>query len=158
MAANPFADATVASLLDAVAARWPDREAIVFGEERITFGRFRERADRLTRGLAALGIRRGDKVAIWLPNRPTWFFAQHACARLGAVVVALNPRYKAHELGYILGQSDVAALLLTDHLGGIDYFETLHAVLPELRASVPGELESAKFPLQIGRASCRERV
>src|SRR3989338_5782549 len=97
MAANPFADATVASLLDAVAARWPDREAIVFGEERITFGRFRERADRL-------------------PNRPAWFFAQHACARLGAVVVALNPRYKAHELGYILGQSDVAALLLTDHL------------------------------------------
>ena len=147
MAANPFADATVASLLDAVAARWPDREAIVFGDARITFERFRERADRLARGLAALGIRRGDKVAIWLPNRPAWFFAQHACARLGAVVVALNPRYKAHELGYILGQSETTALLLTDHLGGIDYFETLHAVLPELRASVPGELESAKFSL-----------
>lgn len=147
MAANPFADATVASLLDAVAARWPDREAIVFGDARITFARFRERADRLARGLAALGIRRGDKVAIWLPNRPAWFFAQHACARLGAVVVALNPRYKAHELGYILGQSETTALLLTDHLGGIDYFETLHEVLPELRASVPGELESAKFSL-----------
>ncbi|MBI2160707.1 MAG: AMP-binding protein [Candidatus Rokubacteria bacterium] len=147
MAANPFADATVASLLDAVAARWPDREAIVFGDARITFASFRERAERLARGLAALGIRRGDKVAIWLPNRPAWFFAQHACARLGAVVVALNPRYKAHELGYILGQSEAAALLLTDHLGPVDYFETLHEVLPELRAAVPGELESAKFPL-----------
>jgi len=147
MAANPFADATVAALLDAVAARWPDREAIVFGEERITFARFRERAHRLARGLAALGIRRGDKVAIWLPNRPAWFFAQHACAGLGAVVVALNPRYKAHELGYILGQSDAAALLLTDHLGPVDYFETLHEVLPELRASLPGELASAKLPL-----------
>ncbi|MEK7713902.1 MAG: AMP-binding protein, partial [candidate division NC10 bacterium] len=64
MAANPFADATVAALLDAVAARWPDREAIVFGDARITFARFRERAHRLARGLAALGIRRGDKVAI----------------------------------------------------------------------------------------------
>jgi fatty-acyl-CoA synthase len=147
MAANPFADATVAALLDAVAARWPDREAIVFGDARITFARFRERAHRLARGLAALGIRRGDKVAIWLPNRPAWFFAQHACARLGAVVVALNPRYKAHELGYILGQSDAAALLVTDHLGPVDYFETLHEVLPELRASLPGELASAKLPL-----------
>ncbi len=147
MAANPFADATVAALLDAVAARWPDREAIVFGDARITFARFRERAHRLARGLAALGIRHGDKVAIWLPNRPEWFFTQHACARLGAVVVALNPRYKAHELGYILGQSEATALLLTDHLGGIDYFETLHAVVPELRASVPGELASAKLPL-----------
>jgi len=147
MAANPFADATVAALLDAVAARWPDREAIVFGDARITFARFRERAHRLARGLAALGIRHGDKVAIWLPNRPAWFFAQHACARLGAVVVALNPRYKAHELGYILGQSDATALLLTDHLGPVDYFETVHEVLPELSAATPGELASAKLPL-----------
>src|SRR5881409_1626995 len=56
------------------------------------------------------------------------------------------PRYKAHELGYILGQSEAKALLITDHLGGIDYFETLHELLPELPASVPGELTSARFP------------
>ncbi len=147
MAANPFADATVASLLDASATRWPDREAIVFGDDRITFARFHARANQLAQGLAALGIGRGDKVAIWLPNRPAWFVAQQACARLGAVVVALNPRYRAHELTYILGQSDTTALLLTDHLGGIDYFETLHEVLPELSAAVPGEIRSEKFPM-----------
>jgi fatty-acyl-CoA synthase len=147
VAPNPFADATAASLLDAVAARWPDREAIVFGDERITFSRFRELAGRLARGLAALGIGRGDTVAIWLPNRPAWFFAQQACARIGAVVVALNPRYRAHELTYILGQSDTKALLLTDHLGGTDYFETLHEILPELTSSVPGELEAPRFPM-----------
>lgn len=146
MGPNPFADATAFALLDAVAARHGAREAIVFGERRVTFAAFRERADRLARGLAALGIGREDTVAIWLPNRPEWFVAQYACARLGAVVVALNPRYKAHELTYILGQSEATALLVTDHLGGIDYFETLHEVLPELPASVPGELASAKCP------------
>ena len=101
----------------------------------------------LARGLSALGIEPGDKVAIWLPNRPAWFFAQYACATIGAIVVALNPRYKAHELTYILGQSDAKALLLTDHLGGVDYFETLHEALPGLPDSVPGELSFATFPV-----------
>ncbi len=142
----PFADATAASLLDAVAERHGERLAMICGDRRVTFRAFRETVDRLARGLAALGIGRGDKVAIWLPNRPEWFFAQHACARLGAVVVALNPRYKAHELTYILGQSETTALLLTDHLGGVDYFETLHAVAPELASAVPGDLASAALP------------
>lgn len=147
MARTPFADATAAVLLDTVAARHGAREAIVFGDRRLTFAAFRECSDRLARGLAALGIGRDDKVAIWLPNRPEWFFAQYACARLGAVVVALNPRYRAHELTYILRQSDARALLLTDHLGGIDYFETLHEVLPELPLAVPGELDAATAPM-----------
>ena len=62
------------------------------------------------------------------------------------MVVALNPRYRAHELGYILGQSTATALLVTDHLGPIDYFETLHQVVPELATAVPGELASAALP------------
>src|SRR5262249_49326521 len=125
MASNPFLDATVGELLDVVAARYPDREAIVATDERITYAAFRERAALFARGLWALGVAPGDKVAIWMPNRPTWFIAQQACARLGAVVVALNPRYKAHELSYILEQSDAVALILADHLADTDYFETL---------------------------------
>ena len=146
MAANPFADATAHAMLDAVAARWPDREAIVHGDERVTFEAFRARAERLARGLAALGLGRDDKLAIWLPNRPAWFLAQQACARLGAVVVALNPRYRAHELTYILRDSDARALLLTDHLGPTDYLETLREVLPGLARAVPGELDVPEFP------------
>jgi fatty-acyl-CoA synthase len=133
-------------MLDAVAARRPRGEAIVFGEERVTFAEFRARAEQLARGLAALGIGRGDKVALWLPNRPAWYVIQQACARLGAVLVALNPRYRAHELSYIIAQSDAVALIVTDHLGAIDYFETLHEVLPELAHATPGELDAAKFP------------
>ena len=73
MTANPFADATAATLLDATATRWPDREAIVFNDERVSFADFRARAEQLACGLAALGIGHGDKVALWLPNRPMWF-------------------------------------------------------------------------------------
>ena len=142
MSGNPFADATAAALLDAAARRWPRREAMVFGDERVTFAEFRERAEHLAHGLAALGIGPGDKVALWMPNRPAWFVIQHACARLGAVLVALNPRYRAHELTYIIAQSDAVALILTDHLGPIDYFEILHDVLPELAHAVPGPTTS----------------
>jgi fatty-acyl-CoA synthase len=143
---NPLAEATVSRLLDAAAARWPAREAIVFGDERVSFSELRARAITLSRGLAALGLGPGDRLALWLPNRPAWFVAQHAAARLGAVVVALNPRYRAHELSYILAQSRAAALLVTDHLGAIDYFETLHQILPELKHGTPGEVESTRFP------------
>jgi fatty-acyl-CoA synthase len=146
VAANPFAEATAYELLVTVAGQHARREAIVFGDERITFADFRARVDALAGGLAALGLVRGDALAIWLPNRPLWFVAQYAAARLGVVVVALNPRYRAHELGYILGQSRAAALLVTDHLGSIDYFETLREVISELADAVPGELASAGLP------------
>src|SRR5437870_11496943 len=134
-------------MLAAVARRHGAREAIVFGEERLTFADFLERIDTLAAGFAALGLRPDDKLAIWLPNRPAWYVAQLAAARLGVVVVGLNPRHKAHELSYILAQSDAVALLLTDHLADIDYFETLHEVLPELRDAVPGELDAARVPM-----------
>lgn len=146
MRRNPFADATVGALVDDAAARWPRREAIVFGDERLTFTDLRDRSVTLARGLGALGLGPGDAVALWLPNRPAWFVAQHACARLGVPVVALNVRYRAHELSYILGQSRSTALILADHLGGVDYFETLHQVIPELPRCAPGELESAALP------------
>ena len=146
MRRDSFADATAWSLLDTMAARHPGREALVFDGERLTFGALRDRARAFAGGLAALGLGKGDALAIWLPNRPLWFVAQYAAASLGVIVVALNPRYRAHELEYILGQSDAGALLLTDHLGAVDYLETLHAVLPELGHAVPGELHSTKLP------------
>jgi fatty-acyl-CoA synthase len=143
---HPFAEATAWSMLESVAARHASREAIVFDGRRTTFAELRDRARAFAGGLAALGLGKGDALAIWLPNRPLWFVAQYAAARLGVVVVALNPRYRAHELGYILGQSDSVALLLTDHLGPVDFLETLHDVLPELADAVPGELRSETFP------------
>ncbi len=146
MTPNPFDEATAYEVLAAVAQRHSTREAIVFGAERITFADLRARVDAFAAGLTGLGLGRGDALAIWLPNRPLWFVAQYAAARLGIVVVALNPRYRAHELTYILTQSNATTLLLTDHLGPIDYFETLHEVIPDLADAIPGELNSPRVP------------
>jgi acyl-CoA synthetase (AMP-forming)/AMP-acid ligase II len=145
--ANPFLGETVGGMLAAMAARVPDGEAIVATDRRITYRAFYAEARRFARALLAQGIRKDDKVALWLPNRPAWLFAQYGCALIGAVVVALNPRYKAHELSYILAQSDATTLLLTDRLGPVDFLDTLDAVLPSLRDAEPGALVADGFPL-----------
>jgi len=133
-------------MLAAVAARDGEREAIVFDGQRLTFSALLARIDTFAAGLAALGLGKGDALGIWLPNRPLWYVAQYAAARLGIMVVALNPRYRAHELNYILGQSRATALLITDHLGAIDYLDMLAEVIPELASAVPGEIESTALP------------
>jgi fatty-acyl-CoA synthase len=144
---NPFLRATVGDMLATQARRAGDREAIVATDRRITYVRLHEDACRLARGLLALGVRKGDKVALWMPNRPEWFATQHGCGLIGAVVVALNTRYKAHELRYILRQSDATTLVCAGHAGPVDYLETLAEVLPDLAASVPGELDVEEFPM-----------
>src|SRR5688572_22709468 len=144
---NPFLDATVGGMLAAAAAQFPDREAIVATDTRISYAGLYAGACRLARALLALGIGKDDKVALWLPNRPAWLFAQYGCALMGAVAVALNPRYKAHELRYILAQSDSTTLLLTDHHGRVDFLDTLFEVLPGLRDAEPGALAEPDFPL-----------
>jgi len=154
--AGPFADATAYGMLASVAARDGERDAIVFDGERITFRTLLARVDAFAAGLAALGLGKGDALGIWLPNRPLWYVAQYAAARQGIVVVALNPRYRAHELNYILGQSRATALLITDHLGAIDYLDMLAEVIPELASAVPGELASATLP-HLRQRLCQSR-
>src|SRR5262249_33198038 len=144
---NPFLDATAGRMPAAVAARFPERESIVATDQRISYRAFHAETRRYARALLAQGVDRGDKVAVWLPNRPSWIFTQQACAMIGAGAVALTPRYKAHELSYILAQSDSAALVLADRLGPVDFLDTLHAVLPELRDAEPGALAAPGFPL-----------
>lgn len=147
MRENPFWNRTLGGMLDEVAARHAAREAIVFRDQRISYREFQRQAERLARGLFALGLRKDAKVALWLPNRPAWLFCQYACAKIGAPVVALNPRYRAHELSYILAQSDATTLILTDHLAHVDFLEVLRQVLPELSHAAPGALEAAACPL-----------
>jgi fatty-acyl-CoA synthase len=144
---NPFLRATVGDMLATQAARFGDREAIVAPDRRIGYAELYRDAQRLARGLPAGGVRKDDKVALWMPNRPEWLALQYGCALIGAVVVALNTRYKAHELRYILRQSDATTLVCADHAGPVDYLETLADVLPDLASSVPGELDVAEFPM-----------
>jgi fatty-acyl-CoA synthase len=146
MSANPFHDATLGRMLAVVAARHGASEALITDDHRVSYAALHREARRFARALLALGVGKDDKVALWLPNRPAWLFAQHGCALIGAVAVALNTRYKARELAYILAQSDATTLLLTDHLGPVDYLEILGEVLPALKTAVPGELAAEGFP------------
>src|SRR5262245_60853609 len=133
-------------MLDAVATRFADREALVLRDARWRYQDLHREVTRLARGLLALGIEPGDKVALWLGNRLEWLVVQHACARIGAVLVALNVRYRAHELDYILRQSDTTTLVLADHAGPIDFLEILAGCLPGLHAADPDDLRFESFP------------
>ena len=139
---------TFGDLLDRQAERLGDREALVHVEHglRFTFSEFRAECDRVARGLISLGIKKGDHVGIWATNYTEWVVAQFATAKIGAVLVTVNPAYRTHELEYVLGQAELSALILINSFKTSDYVAMLNEVVPELRDSAPGELHSSKLP------------
>jgi fatty-acyl-CoA synthase len=110
---EPLSDATVHRLLAATAQRWPDRDAVVFREQyaRLTWRAFVDEIEAAAAGLWALGVRRGDRVGIWSPNRLEWLLTQFATARIGAVLVNINPAYRLSELEYALNKAGVKLLV-----------------------------------------------
>lgn len=139
---------TIGQALRQVAERFPGQEALVMPQYgfRATYAEFDALVDEAACGLLALGIEKGDHVAIWSTNRPEWVVLQLAAARVGAVLVTVNPAFREEELEYVLKQSDSRALFLTNAFKSSDYFERTHAVLPELAGSEPGRLASAVAP------------
>src|SRR5829696_1547508 len=138
---------TIGDLLDWQAARFGARDALVHVEHgvRYSYAEFRDQCDRVAKGMIALGIGKGEHVCIWATNYPEWVVAQFATAKIGAVLITVNPAYRTHELEYILRQSDAHALLLIGSFKTSDYLAMLHEVVPELRDSAPGALKSAKL-------------
>ena len=117
---------TVGHLLDRAAERSPDHVAVVFPDKRTTYGELSRLTDATARSLAGLGIGRGDKVGILMPNRLEFVVAFVAAAKLGAVPVPINARFKAYELGYVISHADVRLLLTcTGPSGTADYPEIL---------------------------------
>lgn len=111
----PLSEATVGQFLRDTAARFPDRPAVVFREQGIrwTWKEFSEEIDVLASGLLALGIEKGDRVGIWSPNRVEWLLTQFATARIGAVLVNINPAYRLAELEYALNKVGCKAIILS---------------------------------------------
>ena len=141
-------NSTIGDMLDRQVERFADREAVVHNETgvRYTYAEFRDEVERVARSLMALGIQRGHHVGIWSTNYTEWVLTQFATAKIGAVMVNVNPAYRTHELAYVLEQSEANALILIGRFRNSDYAGMVNEVVPELGDSNPGELHSSRFP------------
>jgi fatty-acyl-CoA synthase len=137
----PLLGETIGENLRRTVERVPDREALVVAHQkyRATYAQLWEQTTRAARGLLSRGVARGDRVGIWSPNRAEWVIAQYATARIGAILVNINPAYKSAELSYALQQSGASLLLLARAFRTSDYVGMLAEVrhsCPELRQSI----------------------
>ena len=139
---------TVGGLLDLVRERRPEDEALVYPDRslRYTYAEFGDVVEDCARALMDLGLEKGDHVAVWGQNVPEWVMLQFATGKVGAVLVTINPAYKAHELKYVLEQSDAAALFLTEGVKGADFLRILRDAVPELAGAEDGELSVDGLP------------
>ncbi|RKP45540.1 AMP-binding protein [Trinickia fusca] len=144
----PLSEATIGQFLLDTVARFPDRPAVVFKEQGISWSwrEFALEVDVLAAGLLAIGIKPGDRVGIWSPNRVEWLMTQFATARIGAVLVNVNPAYRLAELEYALNKSGCTALVTAEHFKTSMYVQMLQTLAPELAQCAPGELRAERLP------------
>jgi fatty-acyl-CoA synthase len=139
---------TIFGALKEMARRYPNQDAVVFPylSYRKTYREFEQQAESIARALLVLDVAKGEHVGIWATNWPQWVELQFAVAMVGAVLVNVNPAYRASELAYVLKQADISTLFLTDRFKSSDYFQILFEVCPELEDSRAGQLKSESFP------------
>lgn len=139
---------TIGQALRRIAMQFEANEALVSipQDRRFTYREFDDIVDRAARSFIQLGIARGDRVAIWSTNNYEWVVAQFATARIGAVLVNINPAYRSHELEYVLRASRSKALLLIESFKSSNYVEMFYELCPEARDAQPGHIDSWRFP------------
>ena len=139
---------TLGDLLDRVAGIFPDNDCVVCNDKpfRKTYAQFRDECNVIARGLLAIGVKPGSHVAIWATNYPEWIVLMYATAKIGATLVTVNTNYKIFEAEYLLRQSDTDTLVMMEGLKDTNYVEIVNELVPELKDSVPGELESIDLP------------
>ncbi|HEY1391889.1 MAG TPA: AMP-binding protein [Methylibium sp.] len=144
----PLSSLTVAGLLADTVGRYADRPAVVFREQgvRWSWREFAAEVDAFASGLRVLGLKPGDRLGIWSPNRVEWLVTQFATARIGVILVNINPAYRLAELEYALNASGCRAIVSAERLKTSQYLEMLRKLAPELDAARPGELKAAKLP------------
>lgn len=143
-----LSQATIAQFLADTVQRFAQQEAVVFREQglRWSWAQFQAEVDALAAGLLALGLRVGDRVGIWSPNRAEWLVTQFATARAGLVLVNINPAYRVAELEYALNLSGCRAIITAEQLKSSKYLEMLQRLAPELATCTPGALKSNRLP------------
>ena len=136
----------ICSLVDRAAQRFGSKEALYFEGNRWTFAQLKEDVDRCARGLIRLGVKPGEQVALWMPNRPEWIHMLFAVVKVGAVLVPINTRFRTADLEYVLRQSDSATLITVNRSGPVDYLGMARELCPELASGDPNDLRPEKFP------------
>jgi fatty-acyl-CoA synthase len=139
---------TIGGLLDDIARRFPDNDALVYPERglRYSYAQFNDVCRQVAKGLLKLGVKKGDNLSIWAYNVPEWVILQFATAKIGAVLVTVNTAYKSAELEYVLNQSDSTTLFMVKSFKDTDYVKTLSDVIPSIHTSEPGNLNHEKLP------------
>ena len=144
----PLLDLTIGAVLERTAAVYPERDALVVVPEgvRMRWGEFLEQVDRVARGLMAMGVGKGHRVAIWATNRSQWVLTQFATARIGAILVNINPGYGSRELHYALEQSETQTLIMIRGFGQVDYLEMISEICPEAVGAGAEDWRSGGLP------------
>ncbi|MCL1879677.1 MAG: AMP-binding protein [Actinomycetia bacterium] len=139
---------TIGSYFQAQVAAAPDQEFVVYHDRNLrwTWREFDERTNNLAKGLLAIGMRPGDHLGVWARNVPDWLTLMFATAKVGIVLVTMNPAYKSHELDYVLKQSDMSALCIIDAWRDVDYVSIIRELIPEARTHQRGHLKTAEYP------------
>lgn len=145
---DPIIYETIGNFFEGVVTKYPDTEALVVCHQdvRWTYAEFNKRIDDLAAGLLKLGITTGDRVGIWGPNSSEWAVTQMATAKIGAILVNINPAYRLYELEYAMNRSGCRAIVSAEQFKSSKYLEMLYALAPELNSCEPGRLKAEKLP------------
>src|ERR1041385_718168 len=145
----PLIGETIGDFLDEVARKVPNNEALVsvFENRRITYTQFVDEVNRLARALLALGLEKGERVGMWSTNNTAWVLTQFATAKIGAILVTINPAYRTYELDFALRQSECNVLISAERFKDDEYLPMLQELVPELSSRKANEnISSARFP------------
>ena len=145
---NPTSDERLGDLLDKCIREHPDNDAIVYVDRdlRYSWEEWGEGVDRVAKGLMAMGVKKGEKVAVWATNVPDWVTLMFATARIGAILLTINTNYQAAELDYVLKQSDMENLFLINGVRDTDYVDTVYKLIPELKEQPRDGFHSERYP------------
>ncbi|MEM7373575.1 MAG: AMP-binding protein [Bacteroidota bacterium] len=148
ISSTPLLGITIGDMLDRTANTFPNNDALIVRHQNIRYSyrEFRQKVNTCARALMSLGIQKGDRVGVWAPNCAEWTITQFATSKIGAIQVNLNPSYRIHELEYALNQSACLAIVSADQFKTSSYTDMLYELAPELRTSVPGQLQAARVP------------
>lgn len=139
---------TIPEMFRETVSRFGPRDALIFAAtgERYSYHEFDREIDALASGLLALGLEKGDRIGIWSPNRYEWVLTQFATARIGLIMVNINPAYRLTEIEYALNKVGCKALILAKSFKTSEYLKMIRQLAPELENCEPGRLSSAKLP------------